>query len=414
MFVLKTKKEIGSYFAGLVEKSNFKSMRQFGKAYLELLGKSTGDTELQIMSDKLSKIKKGTGSITVEDLPVFTHLLNVTCEELLSAGEFVVPSADYMTVRQFAASDDSREWERFVQRKDRPFLNCDEFGKNAIEYALEFKNYALLKYLMEKGYIWFVGPDPDKYSRNFTAGTSIERRKPYELDNLTYDIQDVTKDSDRLRREMICLALEYKDLEMLTTLRAREIPTLYGMTIFSMDGAEVTTFRDEEMIRRIAAADDSVIDYFSREFTIQERYCSERTDTYIFPYIGSVAELLIKENHPCAEAVLKRCAEHNRKFLQQLEDAVDEIKQDYIRMHEAWNEKFSPTEEELYQYSVRSICFCGKNDNVISWSTRSGNGSITDLVLIGCDSESFRLAPLIDDINGSYNRVMELKAASDR
>lgn len=407
MFSLKNNDEIGAYFAKLVEQKFQKPMRQFGKACLELQGEPTDKTALDKMANRLTQIKEGKKAIQLTDLPVFTHLLGVTCEELLSAGDYIVPAADYMTVRQFAASHDFSAWEVFVQREDKPFLNCDEFGRNAIDYALEFKNYDLLKYLMAQGYIWFVDLDPKKYLMNFGAGTSIKRRDPGSLDTLQYQISDVAKDSDRLRRKMICLALEHKDFKMLTTLKAREIPTLYMMTAPGVNDAGLDTFRDEEMIQRIADAEDDVIDYFSQEFTIQELYGTKRNNTYIFPYIGSVAELLVAHNHPCAEAVLKRCTEHNHKFLQHLEKSINDIMQQKERMYEPeWMQDCRPSEDELYQQSLADIFFYRSGKFFASWGSLSHESDVSNLITIDCESKNFRLAPLIDDINESYNKIM--------
>lgn len=408
MFSLKNNDEIGAYFAKLVEEKYKKPMRQFGKACLELQGEPTDKTALDKMANRLSQIKEGKKAIQLTDLPVFTHLLGVTCEELLSAGDYIVPAADYMTVRQFAASHDPSAWETFVQREDKPFLNCDEFGRNAIEYALEFRNYDLLKYLMDQEYIWFVDLDPKKYLMNFGAGTSIKRRDPGSLDDLQYRISDVSKDSDRLRRQMICLALEHKDFKMLATLKAREIPTLYMMTAPGVNNAELDTFWDEEMIQRIADAEDDVIEYFSQEFTIQELYGTKRNNTYIFPYIGNVAELLVEHNHPCAEAVLKRCAEHNHRFLQHLEEIIDNLVKENIRRYEPeCLRKSRPSDEVIYQQSLGAIFFFRKEEIVTSWCSLSREGDVTNLISIDCESKNFRLAPLIDDINESYNKIME-------
>ena len=56
-----------------------------------------------------------------------------------------------------AFSKDPAEWEAYIQRDDKLILNPDEYDKTAIDYALEAGNYPFLKYLTEKGYIWFVG-----------------------------------------------------------------------------------------------------------------------------------------------------------------------------------------------------------------------------------------------------------------
>lgn len=36
---------------------------------------------------------------------------------------------------------------------------ADEFGKTVVDYAIEFKNYGFLKFLVEQGYITLVKPD---------------------------------------------------------------------------------------------------------------------------------------------------------------------------------------------------------------------------------------------------------------
>ena len=271
--------------------------------------------------------------------------------------------------------------------------------------------YALLKYLMDHKYIWFVDADPKKYILNFGAGTNIQRRDPGEIDNLAYHLSNFSEDSDYLRRQMICLALEHRDFEMLETLKAREIPTFYTLMAPGVNDAHLDIFRDDEMIRRIADADDSVIDYFSQEFLIPAQYRPNQSNTFMFPYIGTVAELLIEQNHPCAEAVLKRCAEHNRRFLQNLEKTIDEIRKQKAEMYEPeWWDNRRPSPDDIYQESLKEITFFRKDEIVTSWCGLSHEGSVTNLVSIECDSKPFRLAPMIDEINETYRKVTEYEA----
>lgn len=58
----------------------------------------------------------------------------------------------------------------YAEEPDEPILNLDEYGKNIIEYALDFENYRLLSYLTKEGYIYFIGPDEKDYACNFGAG----------------------------------------------------------------------------------------------------------------------------------------------------------------------------------------------------------------------------------------------------
>ena len=85
-----------------------------------------------------------------------------------------------------------------MHREDKLILNCDEYGKTVLDYALEFKNLEFLKYLMEKKYIWFVDMDinPKEYftechGLSFGSGTSIKRRSFQEMDRILWHISDL-------------------------------------------------------------------------------------------------------------------------------------------------------------------------------------------------------------------------------
>ena len=79
--------EIGAYISGLIERE-FKSARQFCIAYLQTSGinEPTGE-EIQKMANRLSQMKKGTKGIQIYDLPIFSELLHVSFEQILSAGK---------------------------------------------------------------------------------------------------------------------------------------------------------------------------------------------------------------------------------------------------------------------------------------------------------------------------------------
>ena len=178
MFKLADNKEIGKYLLKHIDK-RFKSHRQFCRQYIETDTGEPADREhIAKMSNRLSQILKGEKGIQLYDLPLFCQLLEVSCEDILSAGRVCVPASARLTNYAAAFSKDEREWETYVNREDSPILNADEFGKTFIDYALEAGNYKLLKYLLDEGYIWFVGPDDKNHFTYFTgfgAGTSIEK-----------------------------------------------------------------------------------------------------------------------------------------------------------------------------------------------------------------------------------------------
>lgn len=74
------------------------------------------------------------------------------------SGKCRTPFENRLTNCFVARTNDEGVWKAYAERPDAPILNLDEYGKNIIEYALEFENYGLLSYLMEQDYIYFVGP----------------------------------------------------------------------------------------------------------------------------------------------------------------------------------------------------------------------------------------------------------------
>ena len=80
---------IGKYISGLIDKK-FKSSREFCHRWLkennELTDNDLKNKEsIQNRANKLSQIKKGKKNIQIDDLPIFSKLLGVSFERILSA-----------------------------------------------------------------------------------------------------------------------------------------------------------------------------------------------------------------------------------------------------------------------------------------------------------------------------------------
>ena len=325
MFRTKSKIEIGNYLTNIID-TKYKSNRQFCIAYLHNRDgeKPNDDVVIQNMANRICQIKKGNKEIQIEDLPIFSELLDVSIEEILSAGTYVPHSLGRTTNYSIAFSENPNEWEKYIQRNDKLFLNPDEYNKTVIDYALENGNYAFLKYLMDKNYIWFASDNQKDYVIGFGAGTSIERRDIGYMDLLDVKL----KESDDLRYKMISLAIDNKDFDMLNTLHAREIPELYNMTnvlhlhFVKKDFSVSKNLRS--MIQSIARCkDDKVIDYFFKEFKIKVNY-DNTVNTYIFPYAGLLLNELIKSQPKKAKKYLEIVLKYNNSINQKLLKAVDE------------------------------------------------------------------------------------------
>jgi hypothetical protein len=173
------------------------------------------------MANRMSQIIKGTKAIQTYDLPIFTELLGVTCEQILSAGEYCVPKNRRTTNYSIAFSKSKKEWDEYIRREDKLILNPDEYDKTVIDYAIEAGNYKFIKYLMDKEYIWFVSNEHEHmfFYQTFGAGTSIERRKLGFHDMLQYKLNS----EDNLRMGIIALAVANNDVKTLEMLKAIDI-----------------------------------------------------------------------------------------------------------------------------------------------------------------------------------------------
>lgn len=316
MFSLADNKKIGQYLKNriheCIKEQRFKSQRQFCKAYLEAADEQVDNVQIQKMSNRLSQILNGKKEIQLYDLPVFCRLLEVSCEDILSAGTSHAPASAHLTNYSASFSKDRQEWEAYVSREDSPFLNADEYGKTVIDYALEAENYDLLKYLMDKQYIWFVGTDEKDFFAGFGAGTSIEKATfPHPSNLNVLDAQLKTR--DELRTQMIALAIQHKDIEMLEQLHAREIPTLYQIFL-STNRCE--QYYNAKLMEALTLADNKILEYFSKEFDLTDRF--GYTNRFLFPFIGELIERLLQNKNSFAEFMLKDAIRHNQYIYDRL------------------------------------------------------------------------------------------------
>ena len=139
----------------------------------------------------------------------------------------------------------------------------------------------------------------NEYAFTFGAGTSIEKRKSFKIDNsLQYNLEM----KDELRKEIIALAVQNKDIDILDKMRARELPTLYVEAHYlSGTHPNIKKYYNKNLVNSIIKADYEIIDYFTDEFEIIDkvkyRNKIKRCDTYLFPFISDVVNGLINNNN---------------------------------------------------------------------------------------------------------------------
>lgn len=381
---------IGEYLKKLIDK-RYPSHRKFGKQCLIMTGVEPTEEELRKMSNRISQIIKGTKKgIQLTDLPIFTELLGVSCEELLSAGKVRTRSSSHVTNYDVAYSKDPKVWKEYVEREDKLILNCDEYGKTIIDYIFEFKNYKFLKYLLQEGIIWLVdncGWDGMTYG----AGTEIKRREIGYIDtSMPLQIQY----EDYIRTQALALAIENKDIGMLDKLCAREIPALHEINA-RLQNSDLSKYYNKDLVNAIAHADKEALDYFIQEFVVEDQW--KHPNRFIYPYIGNVIDIMLKEGRKEAEVVIKAINEHNRWVYKKLTEMIDDANtiscdrlaglamedaiRGSIRKHIIDDVSLSENKDMITFYYIKGD---KKADfftsNIVAVSEQSGSASINNLV----------------------------------
>lgn len=409
----KDNEKIGRYLDSLIKDKGFKSVRAFCIAYLKLDNQDTSDDLVANMQNRMSQIIKGKKAVQLHDLPLFCELLGVSCEEILSVGKHYEPISGHVTNYEIAFSHDKDKWDKYINRKDMLILNSDEYNKTVIDYALEFKNYDFLKYLMDNKYIWFVKDKLPDRSFTFGAGTSIKRKDIGMCDILDSTL-NIYSEERGLRQRMILLALENNDFEMLDSLLAREIPTLYqwcysGIPI-SGSSTSCQEYFDENVVEEIVNSSDRVLGYFSEEFKITDRYGAEHQ--VIYPFLSEVLNRLIRNRNKYAEVLLRRATEHNRYVLNSLKTMITEAIEIKNRFFNLDDTERVPIEKIILD-AIEYFTLNNDKDLVscqIYFVKSPSMNFSSNIIKVDTESNDLLISGLIKELNSVYNSICNIKS----
>lgn len=397
MFRTATNEEIGKYLFKLIdEKSDkFKSGRDFCKQYLLLeKGEQPSDDEIQKQANRLSGIKSGKYGLQIQDLGYYTELLEITCEELLSAGKSKPAFPDRYSNYTFAHSTDRGYWERYINTDDKLFLNADEYGKTILDYAFECENYGLIKFLTENNYITIVDNDSTKdYGMTFIPFNKAMQC----ISRNTNKLNDEIINNDKIRTTVVALAIKKNDKFFLTKLRAREIPALYTVCDYGLspqlDNFESCYYNDK-LTTAVANADKEILGYFSEPFSIKS---NNNEGVFIYPFLGRLLDKMISENNKNTVYALERTLDYNRNVLNEL---GEKIAQSYIIYRKYCDD------EEAFSSAVR---YFDMNDNgvftFINYDPSDTSKPIkmnSNVICISKKSKDEKVNELISKINKIY------------
>lgn len=402
------KKKVGAYLKKLVKESQYSSNRQFGKEYLKMMGYTQpDDIEINRINNRLSQIFNGKKGIQMEDMLTFSDLLGVSCEEILSAGERRVPVSSHMTNYRIAFSQDEELWSSYMKREDKLFLNSDEYGKTVIDYAIEFKNYPFIKWLLDEEFIWLVdNSEYRQFGYSYGGGTSIEKRAPWDMDNA---VPLQVKYDDQLRLKIITLALENEDYDVLDEFRARETPFLHRVGYLN-DRDDAYQYYNEDYIHAIANASDNVLEYFAKEFELVSNL--KWKSQFIYPFLGEVIEVLV-ENHQFkkAEFLAQHVLTHNQNTYEQVESLINIA---YTAACDEWGDKLTEDLKRALRLQIPKQIEYSEKNRVVSFFDSMGKDKTpicyaTNIVRVKVDKTKSPIKDVLLEINMWYDRVAALK-----
>ncbi len=403
MFKLATNEEIGKYLSGKIE-SKYPSARQFAITYLEERNTEVNEEETRKMSNRLSQIINGKKSIQIADLPYFSKILNVSCEELISAGTCFAATSNHLTNYAISFSKDENVWKEYLNRDDNIILNSDEYGLTVIDYALKFKNYEFLKYLLDEKYIWFVGDKKDDLFYGFGAGTKIKFDSSHYKSNLNV-LDSVLKEKYDLRVQMIILAIENEDLNILEKLHAREIPELRRVCHYSAHSIDCNKEYDSDLINAIAKSNNrKILEYFSNQFEIVDRISI--TNKFMFPFTSEIIDILLEHDSVYTEMFLKSAIVHNKYAYEKVKKLV----QDWVDYFNELYGGYETVDYDSINKFIEKIVYLD-NGHIISYRNHNArDGIITNIIKTDAASDKKDINFLIDELNDLYNKIINIKA----
>lgn len=387
----KNNQKIGEYIRKLISQK-YKSERQFCQAYLKLQGLPTDDEETRKMQNRFSQILNGKKAIQTYDLPFVTELLGVSCEEILSAGKCYMPVSSHITNYDVAFSKDPKVWQAYIDRDDKLILNYDEYGKSVLDYAFEFRNYAFLKFLTDKGYIKFHDT-ADEGLLYFGADTTIKRRDIGHTDILEAKLMC----SDKLRMNMLFLAMVNKDFSVLDMFYARETPMLHFAAIYCTKPIEPERYDCSELVEAIAEAPDEVLDYFTTEYSVSRKNAVRRS-VFLYQHLGKVIVAMIRNHDMRVIRVMEKAIEHNNKIYSLIKEHYNDAIEYYVKQME-----FSKADAErmLCRYNV----FYDNCDVVRVFCKGTNKGIVGNVIRADVEVSDIRIVNLLTALNISYDTV---------
>ncbi len=402
MFELANSTEIGGYLKHLILRK-YESERQFCRACLRMQEREETEIEVQKMANRISQMIQGNKDIQLMDIPVFSSLLGVSPEEILSGGKNHAPVGFRLTNASVARSKKPDVWKSYLSMETE--YDVDEYGKTLVEYAVEYKNYELIRYLVENGEIWVQGASRIEQqalglgavfskmamqpatSGYYTVPKKMERG--YAPSQLTF--------SAELRNQAIVLAIETGDVGMLKQMRAREIPEQY----LACSGWDLDWNGEyaPEILDALMEADEAVLAYFTEEFTIKDRFGNE--ERWLTPFFDELLTRMAQTNHAIAKQMLHTAIKHNQYADDKLQNLFSSVLDSY---HESYF-KSEHGRNIVCEDIMRNRYLSEDGSWILFVDVQAKERLTTNLIRADADKCGTELRHMAMEVNEIYHRI---------
>lgn len=165
----------------------------------------------------------------------------------------------------------------------------------------------------------------------------------------------------------------------------RECECLKHLTVANVSETDLAAEKNERIIQSIAHAPYKKISYFAEEFEISDLTGEKRE--YIYPYLGDVIDLMLKEARYYEVEILLQAARHHNQMV-------------YWRLKEMLTDNGG-----TLSFSQNQDVVCFRN----RFSTKEET-FISNLIQVKGESKAYNLKSIYEEVNDWRERVIQLGA----
>ena len=167
------------------------------------------------------------------------------------------------------------------------------------------------------------------------------------------------------------------------------------------------------MVKHIAESNEFVLNYFTDSFEIRDnvRYKdgSNRTHTFMFPYISKLLDQLIIKKSPFAETALKKALNYNKRTYKKLCELILSVKNDEYYSAEYMKDMWIKTCEQDLEFFDNGDIIMFRAFYSTMTAQKHIDGIITNVPHVTKEPLSPILKYLTEELNESYLEIVNLK-----